>query len=234
MAAVQGLAKLLQDAGLVIRILDLHLLLDDVAECSECAALSERKASSVKPDGWMLGFQQCGLQLSDKASLTDAWLSKKGDHADRPRGRDVLKRGLQQPQLRGSSDHWAARRLTPSRRSLGKPGGRPPHRDPLGLPLGEHGLLGEVVEQMTGRSIRGLADEDRVVGGGRLDASRGVHDIAPHECGVGSGVQVNQDFAGVDPDANVKTILAHRPRLPQGSQNSQPRPNGSLGVVLVD
>ena len=99
-----------------------------------------------------------------------------------------------------------------------------------------HGLGLAVLDHRRGRAIGRLVDEDAVDGRGRLQARRGVDDVAGRHplAFIRAGGERDHRLAGGDADADVEAERRIR-RVEVGERVScrQRAPHGALGVVLV-
>ena len=123
----------------------------------------------------------------------------------------------------------------------GGPLGRREHRlfgeprlDGLGLPLGLDGTVSRVTDHVTGRTMSRAADDQTPGRSSRLQARRGVDDIACRErATVVRCIERDERVAGVHRRARgeIETVLAIQ--LVNAFENTQARADRALGVVSV-
>src|SRR5205823_5833698 len=115
---------------------------------------------------------------------------------------------------------------------LASPFGHDPQRTPRrnGGGLALEDLLADCLEcdRTAGRALRRLADEDRARLGRRLEAARGVDDVAGDHPLVGRA-EGDSGLAGEDAAAGLDA----RTENADGVDELECRPNGTLGIVLL-
>ncbi len=222
-------SELRDRVGFAVALVDARLRLDHLGERPERHAVAVGKAPALPPG------DQLGRRVGDPRQLVHEPALADPRNADQRHelGNALLVRPLE----RVGEDRQlslAPDQLRPCVMSDVDPESRPrrggaPHRDRLRLPfrLDRGRLL--VLHGVAGGPLGRLAHQDPVHGGGGLEPSGGVDDVAGCHALAALGLCVEPDerLARGDPDPQLETFLERE------VVNGERRPHGPLGIVFV-
>src|SRR5207302_11151963 len=165
----------------VVALEDPGLRLHDLAQRPHAAALAVGERASLAPPIDVGIRIENGEELGDEAALADAGNADERDELCRLLALASLERVREEEQLALAPDELAAMRLLDVGAETRVCGDDLPHRDGLRLALRLDGRRLAIVDDVTRRAVRRLADEDAVRRRRRLEARGGVDDVAGDE-----------------------------------------------------
>ena len=212
---LDGLVDLRRD--LLVRVLleDACLRLDDLAERPQRDPVAVGEAASLAPGDELGVGVDDALELVDEAALADARDADEREELWRALVSRPLEGVSDDAELALATDELGARLVRDVDAEPGVGSDRP-SRPAIGVGLAlrfdRSRLL--VVDRLAGRAVGRLVDDDAVDRSRRLQARRGVDDVAGGHAlaGVGPRVERHQRLAGRDPDPELEVSPRRRSR----------------------
>ena len=162
----------------IVALEDAGLGLDDLRERPEGHAVAVGEGAALSPGDELDVLVDRPEELGDEPALADAGHADERDELWRALLAHARQRRDEQLELAAAADERRRCRLVDVDAETGAGRQRLPGADRVALPLAEDRLGVAVVDRMHGGAVGLLADEDAVQWRSRLQARRGVDDVA--------------------------------------------------------